>query len=247
VYVLAESAGRVDKERAMRRRRLRRYVQRLKTLQEQSLDRDKLLMKLGVARHDAGRAAAAIKVTLPEAAPDSTATASFEFRLDRAVLRRIRRREGRYLLRTNLAAEPPEQLWSFYVQLTEVEQAFKEIKNDLAIRPIFHQVEPRIEAHIFVAFLAYCLQVTLKARLKPHAPGLTPRQALDKFKAVQMVDVHIPTHDRRELILTRYTQPEAELRMLLKKLRMQLPAQPPPRITAAQLTSASPQTEAATM
>jgi hypothetical protein len=238
VYVLAQSAGRVHKERAMRRKRLGRYVQRLKALHSQQLSRDQLLMKLGAARHDAGRVAAAIKVTVPEVAPD--ATASFEFRLDRATLRRIRRREGRYLLRTNLAAEPPERLWSFYIQLTEVEQAFKEIKHDLAIRPIFHQTESRIEAHIFVAFLAYCLQVTLKARLKPHAPGLTPRQALDKFKSVQMVDVHLPTHDRRELILTRYTQPTAEVRMLLQKLGLHLPAQPPPRVTAAPLTRTAP-------
>jgi len=234
VYVLAESASRAHKERAMRRKRLGRYVQRLQALQGQTLTRDKLLMKLGAARQDAGRVGAAIKITLPEQTQNS-ATASFEFRLDRPTLRRIRRREGRYVLRTNLAAEPPERLWSFYIQLTEVEQAFKEIKHDLAIRPIFHQLESRIEAHIFVAFLAYCLQVTLKARLKPLAPGLTPRQALDKFKAVQMLDVHIPTHDQREVILTRYTQPEAELRVLLQKLGMELPAQPPPRITAKQL------------
>jgi transposase len=235
VYVLAESASRANKERAMRRKRLGRYVRRLQALQGQTLTRDKLLMKLGAARHDAGRVAAAIKVTLPERGHDGATTARLEFKLDRATLRRIRRREGRYVLRTNLAAEPPERLWSFYVQLTEVEQAFKEIKHDLAIRPIFHNLESRIEAHIFVAFLAYCLQVTLKARLKAHAQGLTPRQALDKFKAVQMVDVHIPTHDQREVILTRYTQPEAELRMLLEKLGMELPAQPPPRITAAQV------------
>jgi len=234
VYVLADSASRAHKERAMRRKRLGRYVQRLQALQGHTLTRDKLLMKLGAARHDAGRVGAAIKITLPEQTQNS-ATASFEFRLDRPTLRRIRRREGRYVLRTNLAAEPPERLWSFYIQLTEVEQAFKEIKHDLSIRPIFHQLESRIEAHIFVAFLAYCLQVTLKARLKPLAPGLTPRQALDKFKAVQMLDVHIPTHDQREVILTRYTQPEAELRVLLQKLGMELPAQPPPRITAKQL------------
>jgi hypothetical protein len=237
VYVLADGASRAHKERAMRRKRLGRYVQRLKALQAQTLTRDKLLMKLGAARHDAGRVGAAIKITLPEQTQNS-ATASLEFRLDRPTLRRIRRREGRYVLRTNLSAEPPERLWSFYIQLTEVEQAFKEIKHDLAIRPIFHQLQSRIEAHIFVAFLAYCLQVTLKARLKPLAPGLTPRQALDKFKAVQMLDVHIPTHDQREVVLTRYTQPEAELRVLLQKLGMQLPAQPPPRITAKQVTAA---------
>ena len=220
----------------MRRKRLGRYVQRLKALQGQTLTRDKLLMKLGAARHDAGRVGSVIKITLPEHTPDS-ATASFEFRLDRPTLRRIRRREGRYVLRTNLCAEPPERLWSFYIQLTEVEQAFKEIKHDLAIRPILHQLESRIEAHIFVAFLAYCLQVTLKARLKPLAPGLTPRQALDKFRAVQMLDVHIPTHDQREVILTRYTQPDADLRVLLQKLGMQLPAQPTPRITSMPLST----------
>jgi hypothetical protein len=226
----------------MRRKRLSRYVQRLQALQGQTLTRDKLLMKLGAARHDAGRVASVIKVSVPEPAPASPGTtASFEFRLDRSTLRRIRRREGRYVLRTNLSTEPPERLWSFYIQLTEVEQAFKEIKHDLAIRPIFHQLESRIEAHIFVAFLAYCLQVTLKARLKPLASGLTPRQALDKFKAVQMLDVHIPTLDQREVILTRYTQPEAELRMLLQKLGMQLPAQPPPRITAKQLRTRTEQ------
>ena len=133
----------------------------------------------------------------------------------------------------NLTAGAPEQLWSFYIQLTEVEQAFKELKHDLAVRPIFHRTEQRIEAHIFVAFLAYCLQVTLKARLKPLAGGITPREVLAKFKTMQMVDVHIPTTDGRELILSRYTQPEPEHRILLQGMRMQLPEQPPPTITAS--------------
>ena len=200
-------------------------------------------MKLGAAKHEAGRIAAAVRVSLPKKASN----ASLEFTIDRAKLRQIRGREGCYLLRTNLSAEQPERLWGMYVQLTEVEQAFKEVKHDLSIRPIFHQLEQRIEAHIFVAFLAYCLQVTLKARLKPLASGLTPRQALDKFKAVQMVDVHIPTQDGRELVLSRYTQPEAELRVLLQQLRLQLPAQPPPRITPAQLSAATQTLEVATV
>lgn len=186
-------------------------------------------MKLGAAKHEAGRAAAVVKVSIPKAA---ATTASLEFRLDRHKLRQVRRREGRYLLRTNIASQAPDTLWRFYIQLTEVEQAFKELKHDLAIRPIYHRSEPRIEAHVFVAFLAYCLQVTLKAKLRASAGGTTPREVIDKFKTMQMVDVLLPTTDGRELILSRYTQPEPEHRVLLDQLKLQLPGQPPPRITA---------------
>jgi transposase len=237
VYVLAQSDARIDKERGMRRKRLRRYVARLKALQGQALTRDQLLMKLGAARHEAGRAASLIHVTLPKA---SAKTASLEFSLDRPRLRQVRRREGRYLLRTNLGAHDPAQLWRFYIQLTEVEQAFKELKHDLAVRPIYHHAEHRIEAHIFVAFLAYCLQVTLKARLKTLAGGITPREVIEKFKTMQMVDVHLPTTDGRELVLSRYTQPEPEQRMLIDRLQLRLPEQPPPKITASQLPPAWP-------
>jgi transposase len=230
VYVLAQSDARIDKERGMRRKRLRRYIERLKALQTQNLTRDQLLMKLGAAKHDAGRAASVVKVSGPK---EVSSTASLEFSLDRGRLRQVRRREGRYLLRTNLTSQQPDALWTFYIQLTEVEQAFKEIKHDLAIRPIFHKTEERIEAHIFVAFLAYCLQVTLKAKLRTLAGGTTPREVIAKFKTVQMVDVHLPTTDGRELILSRYTQPETEHRVLLDQLRLTLPSQPPPKITAA--------------
>ena len=225
-YVLAQSAARIDKERAMRRRRLRRYLARLAVLKRQALTRDQLLLKLGAARHDAGRAADLVKITLPGKEPHSDTASVFDFAIDRKRLRRARRREGRYLLRTNLPDHDPDELWSFYVQLTEVEQAFKELKHDLAIRPIYHQTEPRIEAHIFVAFLAYCLQVTLKARLKRLASGLTPAEVIAKFKTMQMVDVHVPTTDGRELVLSRYTQPEVELRMLLDQLELELPDNP---------------------
>lgn len=257
VYVLAQSDARIDKERGMRRRRLRRYVDRLLALQGQTLTRDQLLMKLGAARHEAGRAARLVQVTISQvsaATPKArTATAKgraskqgkqaarLEFRLDRARLRQVRRREGRYLLRTNLDAQQPERLWTFYIQLTEVEQAFKELKNDLAVRPIFHRNEDRIEAHIFVAFIAYCLQVTLKANLRALAGGLTPREVIAKFKTMQMVDVHIPTIDGRELLLSRYTQPEAEHRMLLQQLRLRLPEQPPPKIAAVQVRKHAPE------
>jgi hypothetical protein len=230
-YVLAQSAARIDKERAMRRRRLGRYVQRLHALRGQALTRDQLLMKLGAAKHEAGRAARLIKVHLPQA-NSGAKTVSFTFELDRAKLRQVRRREGRYLLRTNIGGHDPTQLWTFYIQLTEVEQAFKELKNDLAVRPIYHSSERRIEAHIFVAFLAYCLQVSLKAQLRGLAHGITPAAVIAKFKTMQMVDVHVPTTDGRELVLSRYTQPEADHRMLLDLLRLKLPAQPPPKITA---------------
>jgi transposase len=239
IYVLAQSDARIDKERGMRRKRLRRYVDRLQAIQSQILTRDQLLMKLGAAKHEAGRTANLVSVTVPKS---SAKTASLEFTLDRDKLRQVRRREGRYLLRTNLDAQQPERLWTFYIQLTEVEQAFKELKHDLAVRPIFHHDEKRIEAHIFVAFLAYCLQVTLKANLRPLASGITPREVITKFKSIQMVDVHIPTTDEREITLSRYTQPEPEHRLLLQQLQMRLPEQPPPKITAAQVRRLTPST-----
>ena len=235
-YVLAQSSARIDKERAMRRRRLRRYISRLQALQGQAIKRDELLMKIGAAKRDAGRAAGIVKLTLPGKDSNTTVSSALGFKLDRDKLRKVRRREGRYLLRTNIGDRDPAELWTFYIQLTEVEQAFKELKHDLAIRPIFHQREGRIEAHIFVAFLAYCLQVTLKARLRRLATGITPAEVIAKFKTMQMVDVHVPTTDGRELILSRYTQPETAHRMLLDQLGLKLPKQPPPKVTAKPLS-----------
>ena len=124
--------------------------------------------------------------------------------------------------------------------MTQVEEAFRNLKGDLAIRPIYHQLESRIEAHIFIAFLAYCLHVTLAQQLRPHAPGLTPRSVLEKFSTVQMIDVEIPTADGRLLQLIRYTEPPRELKLLLERLHLDLPTQPPPKITAAQAENASP-------
>ena len=225
LYVFAQSADRVAKERAMRQRQLKWLWARLKQLTAMRLSREELLMKLGAARQKARTAWRLIEINI---AKDS---AAFTYRLDRSKLRTARRREGRYLLRTNLTEHDPAKLWTYYLQLVAVEEAFKNLKGDLAIRPIFHQHEPRIEAHIFIAFLAYCLHVTLRRRLYALAPGLTPRSVLGKFAAVQMIDVHVPTTDGRELLLTRYTQLEPELKLLLEKLRLDLPAQPPPKIT----------------
>ena len=233
LYVFAESRDRVAKERSMRRRQLKWLSERLKKLSTMNLTRDALLMKLGAAKTKAPGAWRLIELEVAETG------ASFTYRLDREKLRQVRRREGRYLLRTNLTESDPAKLWQFYLQLVEVEAAFKTLKGDLAIRPIFHQEERRIEAHIFVAFLAYCLHVTLGQQLKALAPGLTPRAVLEKFAAVQMIDVFVPTTDGRELNLTRYTQPEPELRLLLEKLKLTLPAQSPPKITAAQAARAA--------
>jgi transposase len=227
LYVLAQSRDRVAKERAMRRRQLKRLWARLKQLSTMQLTREELLMKLGAAR-DQSRTAWRL-VTIEVAGEDAT----FSYRLDRNKLRQTRWREGRYLLRTNLVEEDPAKLWGQYLLLMAVEEAFKNLKGDLAIRPVFHQLEARIEAHVFIAFLAYCLHVTLARRLHALAPGLTPRSVLEKFAAMQMIDVHLPTTDGRELVLTRYTEPEPELSLLLNKLKLELPAQPPPKITAA--------------
>ena len=226
LYVLAQSRARIHKERAMRRRKLKWLWARLKEISAMSLTREELLMKLGAAR---SKARAAWRLVDIKIAPDS---ASFSYSLNRQKLRGVRRREGRYLLRTNLCGRDPAQLWQFYIQLVEVEAAFKNLKDDLQLRPVYHQLEERIEAHIFVAFLAYCLHVTLRARLKPLAPGLTARAVLDKLAAVQMLDVHFPTTDGRTLVLARYTELNADQKMLLKQLNLILPPQPPPRLTA---------------
>lgn len=247
VYVLAQSRDRVSKERAMRRRQLKGLWKRLHELAAMELKRDALLMKLGAARQQAPAAWRLVDIQLPSAPrkrkKKETESASapgekkFAFTLRKEKLREVRRREGRYLLRSNLAEKPPERLWEFYLQLVQVEQAFRDLKGDLELRPIHHQKEERIEAHIFLAFQAYCLQATLGRRLKDLAPGLTPRVVLEKFAAMQMIDVHLPTSDGREVILTRYTQPEKEQRVLLAQLKLQLPEQPPPKITAAQVVT----------
>ena len=186
-------------------------------MQRQKLTRDQLLIKLGAAKKEAAQAYALVHIAFPKDNEDLQAN-GFGFSLRKDKLRQVRRREGRYLLRSNLTQSDPATLWEYYIQLTEIEQAFKELKSDLAIRPIYHQHDHRIEAHIFVAFIAYCLQVTLKQRSRSLAPGLTPRAVLEKFAAVQMVDVHLPTTDGRQLVLPRYTQPEQDLQLLLTQL-----------------------------
>jgi hypothetical protein len=229
LYVFAESRDRVAKERAMRRRQLRWLCKRLAQISAMKLTREELLMKLGSARSQAPTAWRLVDIEVDRK------RASLTYRLNRKKLAQARRREGRYLLRTNLNDSDPAKLWELYLTLVKIEEAFKTLKSDLALRPIFHQREDRIEAHIFIAFLAYCLHVTLGRRLYALAPRLTPRSVLEKFAAVQMIDVHIPTTDTRTITLTRYTEPELELKLLLQKLKLTLPVQRPPKITAVQV------------
>ena len=235
LYVLAKSRARVDKERAMRQRQLRWLWARLKHLSTMSLTREALLMKLGAAR---AKAPAAWRLVDTKVDPQ---TALFSYALNRNKLRQVRRREGRYLLRTNMGSQDPAALWRFYIQLTEVEAAFKNLKDDLQLRPIHHQLEQRIEGHIFVAFMAYGLHVTLRARLKPLAAGLTPRAVLDKLAAIKMLDVHFPTTDGRTLILSRHTEPDTDQKILIRQLGLTLPMQPPPRITSPIQIAHTPQ------
>lgn len=235
LYVLAQSRDRIAKERSMRQRQLRGLTKRLKELHGMNLGTKELLLKLGQAHERYRTAWRLFDFELPEprSGHNQPSTNGFCFRLNRNKLRQARRREGRYLLRSNLCGRDPAELWNFYIQLTEIESAFRTLKDDLDLRPIYHQLENRIQAHIFISFMAYCLHVSLRAQLRPHAPGLTSRAVLDKFAAIQMLEVHFPTTDARTLILSRYTQPEADQKLLLQKLKLDLPDQPPPRITTA--------------
>src|SRR5919106_3601711 len=185
--IWAKSAGRAQKERSMRRRRWKKLLKRLHELQPQKLTRDELLLQLGAAQKEAGRASALVDIHVPEKDPAVTPE-SFTFSLNRAKLRLTRRRDGHYRLRSHLSGEDPAQLGQYYLQLTEVEQAL--------------------------------------------APGRTPRAVLEKFSAIHRVDVHLPTTDGRHLILPRYTPPEPDHKILLQPLKLELPAQPPPKISS---------------
>lgn len=237
MYVYVLSQDRVRKERAMRRKKLKGLWARLKELQQmKGLSRDDLMLKVGQAKEKAGNAYGLVEIRFPEAGEPVDA-AHFTFRLRKEKLRQRCHQEGRYLLRTNLTGREPKILWEHYLQLVEIEAAFKNLKGDLEVRPIYHQKSSRVEAHIFVAFLAYCLHVTLRGHLKKIARGLTPRSLLEKFANLQLVDVHLPLKKEegvaaKKLVLTRFTQPDKDQRLLLAMLKWELPDQPPPRITA---------------
>lgn len=233
LYVLAKSRGRQAKEIAMRRRRLARLLRKLRAMRKSLPKRDPLLLRIGAAKKEAGRAFSFVKIQLPD--KDQPVTRStFTFHTDKAKLRAAQQRDGHYLLRSNLTGEDPAVLWTRYVQLTQIESVFRSLKSELGIRPIYHQLEHRADAHVLIAFLAYCLQVTLKNRLLFHAPGLMPSSVFEKMAAIQMVEVWIPMLDGRWLVLPRHTQPDPDVQALLEQIRIALPPQPPPRIKSAQ-------------
>ena len=232
MYILAESRDRRKKEKAIRHRKLRRFLSRLHELRGQKgIDRDRILKKIGAAEKDAGRMEGLIDVIIPS--PNEPVNEdTFYWKINRKKYRNILMRDGRYLLRTNQTGIDPSEAWKQYMLLTEVEEAFRNLKGDLSIRPVYHQLESRIEAHIFVSFLAYCLHVTLRQLAKAYSPGLTPRSIIEQMKVIQMIDVHIPTTDGRELKMSRYTKPDKPQQLLLTRLKFILPPQPPPEISS---------------
>ena len=236
LYVLAKSEGRRAKERAIRRRKLARLLKALRKMRRNGPTRDQLLLRIGAAKKQAGRAVGFVRMQLPSEGEGVTRQ-TFTFALDKEKLKKAELRDGHYLLRSNLVGEDPSVLWERYIQLTQIEAAFKTLKSELGLRPIYHQLEKRVEAHLFVAFLAYALSVTLKQRLQVLAPGLTPRAVLEKLATIQMLDVCLPTTDGRWLIMPRYTQPEPDQSLLLHQLHLSLPTQPPPRIKAQDETA----------
>jgi transposase len=229
LYVLAKSEGRQQKEIAIRRKKLARLLRKLRRMRKSLPSRDQLLLRIGAAKKEAGRAFGFVKIRVPGKDEEVTRQ-TFTFHTDRKRLQEAELRDGHYLLRTNLVAEDPAVLWDRYMQLTQIEAAFKCLKSDLGIRPIYHQLEHRVEAHIVVAVLAYCLSVTLRHRLQAHAPGLTVRAVLEKVASIQMLDVSFPTTDGRCLTMPRYTEPADDVALLLHQLKLTLPNQPPPRI-----------------
>jgi transposase len=236
-YVLARSGDRAKKEAAMRWRQVRGLMRDLIRLRRSIrkgtlVHPDKVLMRLGRLSERWPRGWRYVAADWKEG--------RLTWRWDRQALRLAAHREGAYLLRTNLTDRTPDTLWRMYVQLTEVEAVFRALKSELAIRPIWHWVGPRVEAHVMVAFLGYCLWVCLKQRLKRVGPGLTPWQLLDQFKRILQVEVWFKLKAGGAICLPRITQPEPAQTLLLHQMAWALPEQPPPRIYKDQIPNVWP-------
>lgn len=236
-YVLARSVERAKKEEAMRWRQIRGLMRDLvrlrRSIRKGALaDADKVMMRLGRLSERWPRAWHYVSAKWKEG--------KLNWHWDRQALGLAQHRDGAYLLRTNLSDHSPEALWRMYVQLTEVEAVFRALKSELAIRPIWHWVGPRVEAHVMVAFLGYCLWVCLKQKLKGSAPGLSPWQLLDQFKRIVQVEVWFKLKAGGAICLPRITQPEAAQAMILHQMNWSLPEQPPPRIYQDQVADVWP-------
>ena len=248
-YVLTHSRERFTKEHAMRLSKMRAVMKVLHAVdvrtgrrpeldkdgnpvekEHKAMSRDELISRLAVARSKAGRSWGLFRIKKPKRTEETVTQENFAWSFDLDRIRQARRNEGTYLLRTNMTDADPATLWRQYMIQGEIEQSFKEVKNDLGLRPVYHQLDNRIEAHIFVSYVAYCLQATLKNLTRSKACGLTPRQIFDKMKKIYMVDVKIPTTDGREIVMQRYGEPKDDVALVLSQLALRLPNQPPPKI-----------------
>ena len=235
-YVLARSKSRMAKERAIRKRKLRRYLAGLAKLQKNYRDRDRFMKRLGVLQHEAGSSRHCVDLQLP-AEGKRVSKKNFNFTFNHQKYRTMIYRDGMYFLRTNQTDKEAVELWQQYMLQCNVEQAFKELKSDLGIRPVYHHKEERVEAHIFVAFLSYCLQATLRQKLRNNASGLTSQAVLETLSRIKLLNVSIPTQDGRTLRMQRYTEPEPEHELIFEKLQLTLPPQSPPKVYRNQVNN----------
>ncbi len=235
-YVLARSKSRLAKERAMRQRKLRNYLDGLRKLQKNYRNRDRFMKRLGVLQHEAGSCRHCVNLRLPDEGQKVNDT-NFMYHFDQQKYREMIYRDGTYFLRTTQTGKEAVELWQQYMLQCNVEQAFKEMKSDMAVRPIFHHKENRVDAHIFIAFISYCLQATLRQKLRSDANGLTSQAVLESLSRIQMLDVSIPTQDGRTLKIQRHTEPEMEHKLILEKLHLNLPPQAPPKIHSNQVNN----------
>jgi transposase len=223
-YVLCRSLARWEKERAIRRRFSARMEQALRRLTQrvekgQLKDRQKIERRLGKIQARYRQVANLYEANLR--ASEGHLLLNWKVIEERRAWREAR--EGAYLLRTNLQGESCEELWTNYIQLTEAEAAFRALKSEVSIRPLFHQVEPRVKAHILVAFLGYALWVTLKHLLRRKHSDLSPARALALLSTLQSADIVLPTTDGREIRLRRVATPSEEQQLLLAQLGIALP------------------------
>jgi len=223
-YILCRSTARKDKEQAIRNRFSARIEKALAGLEKRVAlghlkNRDNIQRKIGGIQARYPQVADLYTIDLR----DRDGVLKLEWKLisDRADWQKAR--EGAYLLRTNLQAEDAEQLWKKYIQLTEVEAAFRALKSELSIRPFFHQLERRVKAHILVAFLGYALWVTLKHLLRRKKLGLSPAKALSLLSTLRSADIILPTTDAREIRLRRVTTPNPEQKHLLEQFDITIP------------------------